>query len=222
MGEPTGRHLFCSKQAHFGNNAPSSDNHRPDTLPKIQKKCAVARHFGASCGLLLAIGAALAGCKEASEPEPALNCGHDGKLRGDLYGALTAHIEWTTSTLECDGMPRPDGHGARLRFAGNMAADARRIAVIIAIPDLDRDAIGDEFRSNVTLIAEDSARFFSTPHLDNCLTDIIALRSLDDSGDRFSIDGMLYCVNPLPEVNGDSSVSIPELHFSGLIDWSSS
>jgi len=231
VGEPTGRHLFCSKQAQFGNNAPSSDNHRPGTLRKIQKKCAVARHFGARFGLLLSIGAALAGCQEATEPEsapaaieqePAFKCGHDGELRGDLYGALTAHIEWTASALECDGMPRPDGHGARLRFAGNMAADARRIAVIIAIPDLDRDAIGDEFRSNVTLIAEDSARFFSTPNLDNCLTDITALLPLDDDGDRFSIGGMLYCVNPLPEVNGDSSVSIPELHFSGLIDWSSS
>ena len=230
MGEPTGRHLFCSNRAHFGNNAPSSDNHRPDTLRKIQKKCAVPRHFGTGFGLLLSVVAALAGCQGSSQPDSPtaaagersiLSCGKSGSLRADLYGAVAAHIEWTASVLECDGMPRPDGHGARLRFAGTVAADAGRIAVIIAIPDLEHAAVGDEFRSNVTLIAEDSGRFFSTPDLDNCLTDITALRPLDDRGDRFSIDGMLYCVNPLPEVNGDSSVSIPELHFSGLIDWSS-
>jgi hypothetical protein len=200
-------------------------------LRKIQRKCAAARHLASRFGLLLSVGASFAGCQAATEPdsaataveeETALKCGNDGQLRADLYGAIAAHIEWDTSALECDGMPRPEGNGVRLRFAGNLDRDARSIAIIIAVPDLDRDAIGDEFRSNVTLIEEDNARFFSTPDLDNCLTDITVLDALDDSGDRFSIDGMLYCVNPLPEVNGSSSVSIPELHFSGLIDWSSS
>ena len=49
-----------------------------------------------------------------------------------------------------------------------------------------------------------------------------ALDALDDSGDSFALGGLLYCVSPLPEVNGDSSVSIPELRFQGLLDWSSS
>jgi len=229
--EPTGRHLFCSIHALFGNNAPTSDYHRPDTLRKIQKKCATQRLFGAGYGLLASIGAVLVGCQAATEPESTtvavaqetvLKCGNEGHLRADLYGAIATRLNWTRHALECDGMSRPEGRGARLRFAGSADDDKQRIAVIIAIPDLARGALGDELRSNVTLIEEDGARFFSTPDLDNCLTNITALLALDEDGDRYSIGGLLYCLDPLPEINGDSSVSIPEMHFSGLIDWSSS
>jgi len=145
-----------------------------------------------------------------------------GQLQTELYGAVTAQIDWSVSDLECAGMPRPNGQGARLRFAGTVGVDERRIAIIIAIPDLRREKTGNELSSNVTLIEEGSGRFFSTLDLGNCLTDITALDELDDSGDRYTIGGMLYCVAPLAEVNGDSSVSIPELHFSGLIDWGAS
>jgi hypothetical protein len=31
----------------------------------------------------------------------------------------------------------------------------------------------------------------------------------------------MYCIAPLIEVNGDSSVTIDELSFSGLLDWDS-
>jgi len=177
------------------------------------------------------VSAALTNCKPASEPEAttvaveqqaALMCGDDGHLQAELYGAISAELEWHETDLECTGMPRPGGQGARLRFAGNMPGEDRRIAVIIAIPDLQRETINDEYASNVTLIEEGSGRFFSTSNLDNCLTDITSLNALDASGDRFSIGGLLYCVAPLPEVNGDSSVSITELKFSGLLDWSAS
>lgn len=118
-------------------------------------------------------------------------------------------------------MPRPDGQGARLRLAGG-AEDGHAIAIIVAIPDLDRDAPVAEFNANVTLIEEGNGRFFSTPDLHNCLAEIEAVESQDDSGDRYSITGAVYCVAPLPEINGTSSVSIPEIRFTGLLDWSAS
>jgi len=200
-------------------------------LQTIQKKCAFVRRFGAGFGLMLVIAAALAGCKPDSEtgtpvvtdePQATAKCGADGHLRAELYGAISARLDWHSSKLECMGMPRPKGQGARLRFAGNVSEDDRRMAIIIAIPDLQRGAIGDEYASNVTLIEEGSGRFFSTSDLDNCLTDISAFKALSDNGDRFSIAGVLYCVSPLAEVNGRSSVSIRDLQFSGLIDWSAS
>ncbi len=119
-------------------------------------------------------------------------------------------------------MPRPDGRGARLRFAGSLDAGDRRIALIIAIPDLERGLTGDELESNVTLIEEGSGRFFSTSTLKNCLTNITNVAATDDSGDRYAISGALFCVAPLAEVNGSSSVSIAELRFSGLLDWGAS
>jgi len=232
MGEPTGRPIFCSYWPYFGNNAPSSDYHRPDTLQKIQKKCAKLRHFWPQIGLWLIATAALLGCKPTAQERPAptntadleaaLRCGNTGELRGDLYGEIAGRLNWDKYALECSGMPRPEGRGARLRFAGTLEDGNRRIAIIIAIPDLGRDALGNEYRSNVTVIEEGNGRFFSTPDLDNCLSDITILNTLDDDGDAYSLGGLLYCVSPLPEVNGASSISIPELHFQGLLDWSSS
>ena len=175
--------------------------------------------------------AAISACGTASNPESApvgvteellLNCGDNGALQTQLYGAITAALDWGKSDLECTGMPRPEGRGARLRFAGKISGEDQRVAIIIAIPNLTRAALGDEYRSNVTLIEEGVGRFFSTPDLDNCLTDITTLTPLDGVGQRFSIGGALYCVAPLPEVNGDSHISFSDIRFTGLIDWSSS
>ena len=232
MGEPTGRSIFCSSRPYFGNNAPSSDNHRPDTLQKIYKKCAKPRHFWPQFGLLSIVAVACSSCKQADQAPPTatiaaatettLQCGDTGRLEGQLYGAITGQLDWDEHDLECRGMPRPEGRGVRLRFAGALADGDRRIAIIIAIPDLGREALGSEYRSNVTVIEEGTGRFFSTPDLDNCLTDITLLESIDAGGDAFSVGGLLYCVSPLPEVNADSSISIPDLRFQGLLDWSSS
>jgi len=73
-----------------------------------------------------------------------------------------------------------------------------------------------------TAIEEGGGRFFSTSDLGNCLTDITTLDKLDVGASRYSIGGTLYCVSPPAEINGDSSVLIPELAFLGLVNWNSS
>ena len=90
------------------------------------------------------------------------------------------------------------------------------------MPGLTRDSAGAELASNITLIEEGSGRFYSTVSLDMCLTHIKSMQALGDIDDEYSIGGSVYCVSPLAEVNGDSSVSISELTFSGLLDWSAS
>lgn len=205
---------------------------RPEPLQIIQKKCASSRPFAPYRGLLLAVLAMLAACEKAPKPdsiaavapeeEPVLLCGDEGRLWTELYGAIATAVDWNKNDLECAGMPRPDGRGARLRFAGRTADGDLQLVIIIAIPDLERDVQDGEFSANVTLIEEGNGRFFSTPDLNNCLVDINSATGLDDSGDRYSIAGDLFCVTPLPEINGDSSVSIPKMLFSGLLDWSAS
>ena len=150
----------------------------------------------------------------------ALACDDAGYLRGKLYGAIQVSLDWGSAEINCEGMPRPNGKGARLRFSGLATGADQQLAIIVAIPDLERDKVGRELASNVTVIEEGSGRFFSTSDLGNCLTDITILDELDV--DRYSIGGTLYCVSPLAEINGDSSVLIPELEFLGLIDWNSS
>jgi hypothetical protein len=51
-------------------------------------------------------------------PEQAPTCGTDGALIAEIYGGVRAPIDWSSGVLERQGMPRPNGEGARLRFAG--------------------------------------------------------------------------------------------------------
>jgi len=171
--------------------------------------------------------AAFAACGDAPEPaaEPALlppppapaqGCGEHGYLRTTFYGAFDGEIDWATPTLDCEGMPRPDA-GARLRFAGD--AGGLRVAIIIAVPELDRGATARELGANVTLIEEGSGRFFSTTGVGVCWTDIEQQVPVADADDLYSVSGTLYCIAPLAEVNGDSSVALTEMLFAGLLDW---
>ena len=227
MIAPTGRGVFCSFRVVFGNNALTSDSGGPAELQQspinIAARCRIA--------LLALVVICLGACDPATETAvtPAAveyvapaDCAASGFLRAQLYGEIATTLDWSGANLECRGMPRPQGAGVRLRFAGRDHDGERRLAFIVAIPDLDPGAAGRELASTVTLIEEGGGRFFSTASPGNCVTDVAAITALDDSGERFAVSGALYCVSPLAEVNGASSVSIPELHFSGLVDWGSS
>lgn len=188
----------------------------------IHNKCAPSWAF-AAIGLLL--GACHSGADVAvttAEELPVLQCGGDGFLAAELYGAIETRLDWTRNDLECTGMPRPEGRGVRLRLAGPDSRDGGELVFIVAMPEFLRDSGPAEFDANVTLIEAGKGRFFSTPDTSNCLVDVATVRELDDADDRYSIGGTLYCVAPLPEINGASSVSVPELRFSGLLDWSAS
>ena len=169
----------------------------------------------------------LPACSDTPEPaaRPALlpppaetsGCDERGYLRTTLYGEHTVAVDWSADELDCAGMPRPEGEGARLRFAGKSGEQS--IAIIIAMPGLERGGKERELGSNVTIIEEGSGRFFSTSGLGSCWTDIIEQRDIDESADTFFIAGTLYCISPLSEVNGSSSVTVRELLFGGVLDW---
>jgi len=146
------------------------------------------------------------------------SCGSDGHLSTELYGSIARPISWDTSDFQCESMLRPEGKGIRLRFTGK-AAD-NEMAIILAMPELQRGMVGKESPTVVTLTVEGSGRFFTTPTLASCWTDIAGQDPIGDSGERYALSGTLYCVAPLGEINGDAAISIPELDFRGVIDWS--
>jgi len=181
-----------------------------------------------SSTLIAAVASAwLAACGDTPEPAalPALlppppetrGCGEQGYLRTSFYGEFSGPIDWSAGDIDCAGMPRPNGEGARLRFAGKSGDLA--IAIIIAMPGLERASTARELGSNVTVIEEGSGRFFSTSGLESCWTDVTGQQGIEDSENVYFIAGTLYCIAPLAEVNGDSSVTLRELHFGGLLDW---
>jgi len=172
--------------------------------------------------LALLLGACDAPSSERDAGAANVACDPGGALLGELHGAIRAGLRWDAGVLSCDGMPRPDGAGARLRLAGPVDIDGetRTLAFIFGIPGLARGMTGRELPTRVTLMEEGTGRFFGTLDTSGCWTDI---ERQDAVGPRapasYRISGAVYCVTPLAELNGASSVSFTELQFSGRLDW---
>jgi len=202
-------------------------------LQEFRLSCAEFRQIRARISAFLLFMVVLTGCEAADDETPApaptpapkqalvADCGPAGFVRTELFGALTGKIEWDAAQVICEGMPRPDEDGARLRFAGTVAEEYE-LAFIIALPGLRRGETGKELHSTVTIIEEGAGRFFSNASQDTCWTDILGLEALPGSPSQFAIRGALYCVAPLAEVNGDSDITVGDFHFRGLLDWEAS
>jgi len=72
-----------------------------------------------------------------SGPESS-TCGDNGAAKSSIYGGIQTEIRWSADDMACDSMLRPDGKGVRLQFVGDISGE--RLALIIALPDLNRDA----------------------------------------------------------------------------------
>jgi len=173
-------------------------------------------------GLLLcsALGACEPAAVEQAAPLPVLGdsgCGKNGALQTALFGGLEATVNWSGSEMRCESMQRPNGEGIRMRFTGDVAGE--RLAIIIAVPDMQAGEPAAELPSNVTVTVEGSGRFYNTPNLDSCWTDVSSQSAVPGARGSYVISGILYCVSPLGQVNGDAAVSIPELSFSTIVKW---
>lgn len=104
-----------------------------------------------------------------------------------------------------------------MQFTGDVAGE--RLAIIITIPDMQAGEPAAELPSNVTVTVEGSGRFYNTPNLDSCWTDVDSQSAVPGARGSYAISGTLYCVSPLGQVNGDAAVSIPELSFSTVVKW---
>jgi hypothetical protein len=208
--------------------ASHSDQRERHTLQNFQKNRPPFRaRAGRSPALYLILLSVAAGCGRdtAATGAATANCVDDGELTAEVYGAIESTLEWRDDRLECDGMPRPHGEGARLRFAGPAVAggETLNLAFIIALPRLERGRSARELAAGVTLIEENAGVFFSTPEPSNCWADIdhqVPLQgAVQDGTPEYRIAGLLYCLSPLAEINGNRSVTLTDLRFSGRLDW---
>ena len=170
-------------------------------------------------GLLLLVQAGLSGCTGEEAPDQELS-GCTGQLLGRLYGGIEAELNWRKDALECAGMPRPDDEGARLRFSGSIGdgEQRRHLLFILALPTLRRGETGAELPATITVIEEDAGRFFSNGENPVCWADIDS-QQLVLEPDGYAVSGIAYCVAPLAELNGSSSVSFADLRFAGQLSW---
>ncbi len=176
--------------------------------------------------ILILLGmAALSACQRNDAESPATassTCDDSGFLSTEVHGAINTAFDWQSPDLACEGMPRPEGDGARLRFAGltGDAAEPQTVAFILGIPDLEEGETGSELPTNVTLTVEGTGRFFSTQDTNGCWTDVDQqVAAGPESSRRYRIRGTVYCVAPLGELNGTSSITFSELEFSGRLSW---
>ncbi|MEM6511551.1 MAG: hypothetical protein AAF660_00955 [Pseudomonadota bacterium] len=175
----------------------------------------------AACGAEPDTGDAASSALPLPAVEPVDAATVDGcQLTGSLYGAIEGAIDWASAQLSCEGMPRPAGAGARLRFAGPHPDGEGTLAVIVALPGHTRERLAESMDGRVTIIEEGNGRFFAANEEGSCWIDILDIAALDEHRELTS--GRLYCIRPLAEINGSSSLTLPELEFSGLIDWSAS
>ena len=178
------------------------------------------------CLLLAACDTPSTAATESPKAElPVPRCISDGQLSADLYGGIRAALAWEADVLECDGMIRPFGEGARLRFAGPLpderpGAERRSLAFILGLPGLRQGETASELATNVTLSEVGTGRVFGTQDTENCWSDITSQDPIGsgDSGE-YSISGVLYCVAPLAELNGSSSISFTDIRFTGRLSW---
>lgn len=179
------------------------------------------------CWITLVSGLAACGSKrndEAANADPATAppvcmTGNGGHVKGRLFAPHEIDLDWKATDLECEGMPRPDGAGGRLRFAGPVGEAGARLVLIFGVPDLQAGQTARELDTSVTVIEESVGRFFASAEQSNCWSDINEQQKLAGTDDAWQIQGRVYCLAPLSEVNGDASISLPELSFAGRISW---
>ncbi|MEX2496902.1 MAG: hypothetical protein WD448_12480 [Woeseia sp.] len=189
---------------------------------RIRLRSGAARRRTIALYLILPIIAAGCAGDAPQETKTAADCIEGGELSATIVGSIESELRWLEDALECDGMPRPHGQGARLHFAGPATSRGEnlRLAFIIALPDLMEGDSANELPAGVTLIDETAARFFSTPDAPSCWADIEQQQQLEDLPDaQYRIEGLLYCVSPLAEVNGGASVTFTDLRFAGRLSW---
>ncbi|MGI9202522.1 MAG: hypothetical protein ACR2Q3_00845 [Woeseiaceae bacterium] len=173
---------------------------------------------------------ALFACTGSPSPETATpptntvdgeGCVAGGRLRTDLVGGIRASLDWQAHEMVCEGMPRPDDSGARIRLSGPLGSDSdvKTLTIILGLPHLSAGVTGAELPTNVTLVEEGAGRFFGTPDTNSCWTDVTSHELVEGSSNEYVIGGQLYCASPLPELNGSASVTFTELSFTGSLNW---
>lgn len=206
------------------------DHVKTDRLHRIVEKFRPRGHRTPTPLLIVALLAGACGAASGPEAEVAVplpaadesqqQCSVNGRLSTRLYGAIDGDISWASADMACEGMPRPNEAGARLRFSGPHPSGDGTLVFIAAIPTLTPELAASELATRLTIIDENQSRFFASPDFDICWTDIEANEPAGDA--RHVVSGRIYCIAPINEVNGSATVTAADILFSGRIDWDAS
>lgn len=165
---------------------------------------------------LLAAQAAAA----ASEAPAAPRClpAQDGFITMRLRGSIEQDVHWTEPALECTGMPRPDGKGLRVRFAG--ALPGGPLAIVFAAPELGIGRSAKRVPVNLTLLDGAGERIYGTQGDSRCEFDEVEQQPIEGGAlpaNSFRIRARGFCVAPARALDGDGSVLVTRFDFVGRV-----
>jgi hypothetical protein len=153
-----------------------------------------------------------------------------GYLRAQLRGAVTADLNWSSADMQCDGSPRPDGHGIRLTFAGRLAPSpsaasdpsvhpVRQLRFIFGIDERDT-ATGAALAlpTNLTVILEGEQQLFATRGAQHCAVESLERTPVAANSRRSRVHVRGYCLGPATNAAGDARLLVPTFEFTGVAD----
>ena len=167
--------------------------------------------------LLAAQPAAVSGTP-ATPVAPRCLPAQDGFISMRLRGSIEEDVHWTEPALECTGMPRPDGKGLRVRFAGALAGGP--LAVVFAAPDLGVGRSGKRVPVNLTLLDGAGERIYGTQGDSRCEFDEVEQQPIEGGSlpaNSYRIRARGFCVAPARAVDGEGSVLVTRFDFVGRV-----
>ena len=144
--------------------------------------------------------------------------GGNGYLRARIRGELNLDIDWHNSEIECDGGPRPNGHGLRVSFAGPQHSDGRRLRLVFGVGDVKEGQAGRELPTNLTVIFEGEQRLFATRGEDRCTVDKLEQERLGALGGpkrTYRIVASGFCISPASTLDGKGRILVTRFDFAG-------
>jgi hypothetical protein len=167
---------------------------------------------------LLAAQPAAAAAEPATPAAPRCLPAQDGFISMRLRGSIEQDVHWTEPALECTGMPRPDGKGLRVRFAGELAGGP--LAVVFAAPDLGVGQSGKRVPVNLTLLDGAGERIYGTQGDSRCEFDEVEQQPIEGSelpANSYRIRARGFCVAPARALDGEGSVLVTRFDFVGRV-----
>jgi hypothetical protein len=154
-----------------------------------------------------------------------------GYLRAQLRGAITADVDWSGADMQCEGSPRPDGHGIRLTFAGRLPASpsaanehdvqpVHQLRFIFGIDERDIAAgAAQAMPTNLTVILEGEKQLFATRGDQHCAVESLERTPLTAASSRRNrVHARGYCLAPATNAAGDARLLVPTFEFTGVAD----
>jgi hypothetical protein len=144
--------------------------------------------------------------------------GGNGYLRARIRGALNLDIDWHDAEIECDGGPRPNGHGVRVSFAGPVHSDGRRLRMVFGVGDVKEGLPGHELPTNLTVIFEGEERLYATRGDDRCTVDDLKQERVGALGGpkrTYRIVARGFCISPASTLSGDDRILVSRFDFAG-------